>query len=140
MSTIFDAEQAAQIYDSPAATYNKIISYHRNDVRLFVQKAAMQEAECVPDLGSGTGRVAAEARRYTMGKIVGVDISTKMVTEARQHAKNQGLQIAYLVGDFTTMQRLAAIKPPRCFDAITCLWCNVTYLDGLLGSAGPHCV
>jgi ubiquinone/menaquinone biosynthesis C-methylase UbiE len=81
-------------------------------VRLFMQKAAIQEAESVPDLGSGTGRVAVEARRYTTGKIVGVDISTKMAAEARQHAKDQGLQIAYLVSDFITMQRLAAIKPP----------------------------
>lgn len=82
MSTIFDAQHAAQIHDSLAATHNKSISYHQNDVRLFVQKAAIQETESVLDLGSGTGRVAAEARRYPTGNIVGVGISTKMVAEA----------------------------------------------------------
>jgi ubiquinone/menaquinone biosynthesis C-methylase UbiE len=97
-------------------------------VHLFVQKAAIQEAESVLDLGSGTSGTAAEGHRYAMGNIVGVDISTKMVAESRQLAKDQGLPIACLAGNFITMQRLATIKPPGGFDVITCLWpfSNVT--------------
>jgi 2-polyprenyl-3-methyl-5-hydroxy-6-metoxy-1,4-benzoquinol methylase len=53
---------------------------------------------------------------------VGVDISPKMVAEARRHAKDGTLQIAYLVGDMITLHGLDAIKPPGGFDVITCLW------------------
>jgi predicted TPR repeat methyltransferase len=46
-------------------------------------KAAIQEVESVLDLGSETGRVAAEARRHTKWNIMGFDISTKMAAETR---------------------------------------------------------
>ena len=48
-------------------------------------------------------QVATEARRLATGRIVGVDISPKMVAEARRHAKDGTLQIAYLVGDMITL-------------------------------------
>jgi hypothetical protein len=60
-------------------------------------------------------------------------------------------QIAYLVGDFITVQKLAAIKPSGGFDVITCLraFSNVTpdlrgamlrtWTD-FLAPQGPQCV
>jgi hypothetical protein len=57
-----------------------------------------------------------------MGDIVGVDISIKMVAETRQLARDQGLPIAYLAGDFITVQRLVAIKAPEGLNAMTCFW------------------
>ena len=122
MPTIFTAQQAAQVFDPLASTYNKSSSYHRSDVGFLVHKAAIQGSESVLDLGTGTGWVATEARRLTTGRIVGVDISPKMVAEARRHAKDDTLQIAYLVGDMITLHGLDAIKPPGGFDVITCLW------------------
>ena len=55
-----------------------------------------------------TGWVAVEARKYTTGRVVAVDVSPKMVAEARRQAKDLGLQIAYLKGDMITMQGLDA--------------------------------
>jgi len=115
MAGIFSAQQAA-------ATYEQLYSYHRDDVGRFVDKANIQGNESVLDLGTGTGWVATEARQYTSGKVVGIDISSKMVAEAQRQAKDQGLSIAYLTGDMVTLEGLDGIKPAGGFDVILCLW------------------
>ena len=122
MARFFSAQQAADIFDPLAATYDKVCAYHRDNIDPFVRKAGIQGNESVLDLGTGTGWVAVEARKHTTGRIVGIDVSPKMVTEARRQAKDLGLQIAYLKGDMITMQGLDAIKPAGGFDVITCFW------------------
>jgi ubiquinone/menaquinone biosynthesis C-methylase UbiE len=122
MASFFSAQQAADIFDPFAATYDRDYAYHRDNIGPFVRKAGIQGNESVLDLGTGTGWVAVEVRKYTTGRIVGIDVSPKMVAEARRRAKDLGLQIAYLKGDMITMQGLDAIKPAGGFDVITCFW------------------
>jgi ubiquinone/menaquinone biosynthesis C-methylase UbiE len=122
MASFFSAQQAADTFDRFAATYDKDYAYHRDNIGPFVHKAGIQSNESVLDLGAGTGWVAVEARKYTTGRVMGVDVSPKMVAEARRQAKDLGLQIAYLKGDMITMQGLDAIKPAGGFDVITCFW------------------
>ena len=93
-----------------AATYDRDCFYHRDDVCHFVAKAAIQKSEHVLDLGTGTGWVAQVARCYSTGKIVGVDISPKMVEEARRQAVIHNGDILYLIGDMITLQGLDSIK------------------------------
>ena len=73
-----------KIFDPAATIYDRDNFFHRNDVLHFVTKAAVQGTEHVLDLGTGTGSVPQVARCYSKGRIVGVDISPKMVEEARR--------------------------------------------------------
>ena len=122
MASFFSAQQAADTFDRFAATFDREYAYNRDNIGPFVRKAGIQSNDSVLDLGTGTGWVAVEARKYTTGRVVGVDVSPKMVAEAQRQAKDLVLQIAYLKGDMITMQGLDAIKAEGGFDVITCFW------------------
>jgi ubiquinone/menaquinone biosynthesis C-methylase UbiE len=125
MSAIWSAQEAAEIFDSIAATYNRDFSYHQDDVRYFITKAAIQDTEHVLDLGTGTGWVAQMAHSHSTGRIVGVDISRKMIEEARRQSAGSEANILYLVGDMITLQGLDFVKAgvsATGYHVITCLW------------------
>jgi len=46
------------------------------------------EFEDVLDLGCGTGKLTAEIRKLTKGRVVGVDVSEGMIEEARKNASD----------------------------------------------------
>jgi ubiquinone/menaquinone biosynthesis C-methylase UbiE len=125
MQAIWSAEEAREIFDLAATTYDRDNFFHLDDVRHFVAKAAIQDTEHVLDLGTGTGWVAQAARCYSKGRIVGVDISRKMVEEARRQAADAEANIPFLVGDMITLQGLDNIKASVSamgYNVITCLW------------------
>jgi ubiquinone/menaquinone biosynthesis C-methylase UbiE len=69
----------------------------------------------VLDAGCGTGVQA----RYCAGqgaKVVGVDISHRLLVEARERAAEESLDIRFLQGDIENL----GMFPGRCFDAILC--------------------
>jgi SAM-dependent methyltransferase len=83
-------------------------------------------ARCLPpasadvlDLGTGTG-FAASLAAMLGHRVVGIDLSERMLAIARERAVERGLEIRFLVGD--------AVAPPICagaMDVITCrhlLW------------------
>lgn len=125
MPAIWSAEEAMEIFNLTATTYDKDNFFHRDDVRSFVAKAAIQDTEHVLDLGTGTGWVTQVARCYSKGRIVGVDISPEMVKEARRQAAEAEANILYLVGNMITLQGLEYIKAgvsATGYNVITSLW------------------
>lgn len=58
-----------------------------------IKRANLQPGEHVLDLGTGTGGVAVQAASLLgpSGRVVGVDISPKMLTQARQRVERLGL-------------------------------------------------
>lgn len=73
----------------------------------------------VLDIGTGTGFVALIASRLGH-RVIGLDLSTAMLAEARMHADGRGLKASFQIGD--------AVEPPfeaASLDAIVCrhlLW------------------
>ena len=125
MPAIWSPEEAVEIFDPAAATYDRDNFFHRDDVLHFVAKAAIQDTEHVLDLGTGTGWVTQVARCYSKGRIVRVDISTKMVEEARRQSVDAKANILYLVGDMIALQGLDNIKAgisAMGYNVVTCLW------------------
>jgi predicted TPR repeat methyltransferase len=56
--------------------------FNLSTIGLFVRTVGIQSNENVLDLGTRTGWVTVEIRRYITGRIVGIDVSPKMVAEA----------------------------------------------------------
>ena len=73
----------------------------------------------VLDVGTGTGFVALIASQLGH-RVIGVDLSTAMLAEARVHAEHRGMRVTFTVGD--------AVAPPleeESLDAVICrhlLW------------------
>jgi ubiquinone/menaquinone biosynthesis C-methylase UbiE len=67
------------------------------------------------DVGCGPGTLTADlAARVTPGRVVGVDLSADVVTQAREHARAKGVDnVSFVVGDFRT-----AGLPPASFDIV----------------------
>jgi SAM-dependent methyltransferase len=73
------------------------------------------------DLATGTGSVALEFARA--GCIVtGIDLSAPMIEQARQKARNRGLNVQFLVRD------LADFDLPPEFDQAVCLYDSLNYM------------
>ena len=56
-------------------------------------------SERVLDVATGTGDVAFEIRKVGVPEVVGLDISTGMIEEARRKAKKGGDGVSFVVGD-----------------------------------------
>jgi ubiquinone/menaquinone biosynthesis C-methylase UbiE len=69
----------------------------------------------VLDAGCGTGVQARYCARQG-AKVVGLDISRRLLLEARERAAEQGLALRLLQADVENL----AMFPDRCFDAIVC--------------------
>jgi cyclopropane fatty-acyl-phospholipid synthase-like methyltransferase len=60
-----------------------------------IKRATLHPGEQVLDLGTGTGEAAIKAASLVgaSGRVVGVDISPKMLTQARQRVEGLGLGV-----------------------------------------------
>jgi len=81
-----------------------------------IKRAALHPGERVLDLGTGTGEAAIKAASVVgaLGVVVGVDISPKMVTQARQRV--EGLELGSV--DFQIGRAEAIPSPSGVFDAV----------------------
>jgi len=73
---------------------NKLAPYVASPVRvvdLMLDIAKVKPGETVIDLGCGDGRILVAAAEKYKAKAVGVEISPKLVAEARQRISKQGL-------------------------------------------------
>ena len=68
----------------------------------FFELAPLSSSDVVYDLGSGDGRLLFAALEQGAGRCVGIDIDSKKVDEARELAREKGLddKVTFIEGDF----------------------------------------
>lgn len=88
------------------------------------QRAGLEGAERVLDVGCGTGAITAELARCARGQVIGLDLDPQMVAFARQH--DRGAQ--YEQGDALDLP-----YPEEHFDIVTCHYLLLWLRDPQLG-------
>lgn len=93
----------------------KTLEPFRSDL---LDRLGARSGERVLDLGTGPGEPAMTLARVVgdEGRVVGVDLSEKMIAIARRVARARGLTNL----DFEVMDCAALTLPPSAFDAVTC--------------------
>ena len=93
----------AAVYDAAAATYNRVgPSFFLHFGKRLTHRAAIAPGSRALDLGTGTGAVLIPAAELvgTGGKVIGVDISPRMIGRVRTEILNAGFHNAeVLVAD-----------------------------------------
>jgi ubiquinone/menaquinone biosynthesis C-methylase UbiE len=114
------AKDAQHLYDGRAANYDA--SWHDRFSAHVVQLLDLKPGERVLDLACGTGLVTFKAaeRVGQSGHIVGVDISTGMLAQARAKLKNHTLDnVQFHKHSITELDSLPELQE-HTFDAVTC--------------------
>ena len=115
------ASRVATIYDERSSKYDE--SFHPRQAEDFIKWAELQPGQNVLDFCCGTGLVTILARQAvgSKGRVVGVDVSKQMLEEARRKAADAKLEISFITGDVTEIDRQAlSLKDDQGFDLITC--------------------
>ena len=88
------AKQVQQTFDLVANSYdNPALSWFDDTALAIAKRAELKAGERVLDLASGTGKVAiALAHSEPLASVIGTDISTGMLAEAKKKAELAGLQ------------------------------------------------
>ena len=111
-----DARQIAEFFDARAARYSTD-DWHRRWAEQFVAAVPLRPGDVVLDAGTGTGFCArAIARRIgPSGRVMGVDLSARMLAEARASAENLA-NIEYIEADACSLPNFSTGS----FDAVLC--------------------
>jgi ubiquinone/menaquinone biosynthesis C-methylase UbiE len=120
------AAEVAAYFDRRSATYDTGDFHPRLAARL-IEAAGIKEGQTVLDVATGTGLVAIEAARRvgSTGRVVGMDISPRMLAQARRKIDDLGFQnIELREGDACT-----ADLPREGFDLILCSAALVFMVD-----------
>ena len=106
------------MYDARVAYEEEIGSRHPRVADRLVQSVAIAEGAHVLDLCTGTGLVARKVaqRVGSTGKVIGVDVSSAMLEQARRHADAQGCSNI----DFVARDANSISFEPCSFDLIFC--------------------
>jgi ubiquinone/menaquinone biosynthesis C-methylase UbiE len=125
----------AYLYDRGASTYDGVKAFDPVedawDLAVPLQRALKRvEKPLVLDVGTGTGRLPlALLRRLDFdGRIVGLDISLRMLQEARRKTAGHGDRVTLLWKD-----ALALPFPDATFDAVSCVEALEFMADPRLG-------
>lgn len=110
----FAYDAAADRYDDPALGF-----WARSGERT-IERIGLMEGQVVLDLACGSGASTLPAARWVgpRGRVIGIDLSEKMLEKGRAKAARDGLdQIEFRVGDMT-----ATGFPDGAFDAVVCVF------------------
>jgi ubiquinone/menaquinone biosynthesis C-methylase UbiE len=113
-----DLQQIVDIFDARAERY-ATDDWHRRYAEQLVAVTPLRLGDRVLDAGTGTGFAAcAIGRRVgSPGRVLGVDISPKMLDQARRLVDTEGLtNVDFLEGDASDVRHLDAST----FDAVVC--------------------
>ena len=125
----------ANIYDERSAAYDD--SFHPRLAADFIKWADLQPGQNVLDLCCGTGLVSLLAKGEVgpSGRVIGVDISNKMLDEGRRKAEKAGLEVTFINEDVTNLSREKVFlgASDEGFDLITCA-AALVLLDDPLGA------
>jgi len=113
-----DAPDIGADFDIRAATYSRN-QWHRAYAEGLVAHARIAPGDRVLDAGVGTGfaAIAAAAKVGPTGYVVGVDLSTGMLAQARAAIRNAGItNVDTLEADATDLTSFG----PASFDAVIC--------------------
>ena len=111
----------ATIYDERSSKYDD--SFHQHQAEDFVKWAELRPGQHVLDLCCGTGLVALPAKKIVgeYGRVIGVDVSNQMLDQARRKAASAELEVTFINGDVTTINRQDLyLKEGQDFDLISC--------------------
>jgi ubiquinone/menaquinone biosynthesis C-methylase UbiE len=116
------SQWAAVLYDERAEEYER--SWHPTFVKeTFVPMLPLSPGDRVLDLACGTGLVsfAISSRVGPDGRVIGIDISPKMLAEAKAKKEAAGKEAAHVEFYLHSVTELdsSAVLEPASFDAIT---------------------
>lgn len=94
-------------YDAFAAVYDELAAAMTEDVAFYVSLAAEADGPVV-ELAVGTGRVAIPIVERTGRRVIGIDVSPRMLEVARVRAAEAGVELELRGGD---MRELALEEP-----------------------------
>jgi ubiquinone/menaquinone biosynthesis C-methylase UbiE len=122
-------QQVADLYSRRSSSYDDG-DWHPRIAHRLVEYAHLHSGQQVLDIGTGTGMVALEAAQLVgaQGQVIGIDISTGMIEQAKQKVKTLGLSnIEFQLADGEALN-----FPENSFD---CIFCSsaLIWMSDLLG-------
>ena len=83
-----------------AETYHRVSNPQFDWGMVVLARLPLDGGECVLDVGCGTGRLTEQLlARLPLGRVIGIDQSTNMVSVAREYLKRHGDRLQLLVAD-----------------------------------------
>ncbi|MEH2312713.1 MAG: methyltransferase domain-containing protein [Nostoc sp.] len=138
-------QQIADLYSCRGQTYDQG-DWHPRIAHCLVEYAQISQGQHVLDIATGTGMVAIEAAQLIglAGRVVGVDISTGMLEEAKRKIEALGLNNIELVladaeklnfpaNSFDVILCSSALIWMADVPAALCLWHQLLKPGGLIG-------
>jgi ubiquinone/menaquinone biosynthesis C-methylase UbiE len=123
-------QQIADLYTDRSGSYDNG-SWHPRIAHRLIEYANLQAGQQVLDIATGTGMVAIEAAQIvgSTGQVIGVDIATGMIEQARRKVAELGLNnIEFQVADAEALD-----FPDDRFDYIFCSSAFI-WMSDLLGA------
>jgi SAM-dependent methyltransferase len=90
-------------YDAFAPVYDQWSSHMTEDVAFYVELARETEGPLV-ELAVGNGRVAIPVARETGRRVLGIDSSQAMLADARERAREAGVELELRQGDIRELE------------------------------------
>ena len=83
-----------------AETYHRVSNPQFDWGMVVLARLPLDGGECVLDVGCGTGRLTEQLlARLPLGRVIGIDQSSNMVSVAREYLKAQSDRLQLLVAD-----------------------------------------
>ncbi|NES83038.1 MAG: methyltransferase domain-containing protein [Moorea sp. SIO2B7] len=123
-------QQVADLYSNRSSNYDDG-DWHPRIAHSLVEYAQLSQGQQILDIATGTGMVAIEAAQIVgnEGKVIGIDISTGMLEQARRKVESLGLCNT----EFQLADAEALDFPLNTFD---CIFCSsaLIWMSDLLGA------
>src|SRR6202795_5270209 len=81
-----------------AGDFGQIAKYNEEEAAQFIKRLEIRRGADVVDVGCGTGNTAIPAAREG-ANVIGVDIATNLLEQARARAASEGLKAEFREGD-----------------------------------------
>lgn len=108
-------QEIADLYNRRSQTYDNS-EWHKQICERLLEYSLIRSRQHILDIGTGTGHLAIAAAQVvgTEGWVIGVDISARMLEQARRKAEAFGIRTI----EFQLADAEALNYPAHCFDAI----------------------